>query len=1003
MRTTRREPADNPGGAASPSFAGTRLIEILRRIVSRSSGVRRPAIGPNALIIAGKIVLGAVIALATGLLIVHLRHNAFVQAGREQQNLALVLANQAERAFEAVELVQTDILDRLRDDRVRTPEAFRQRMSGSAAQEELASRARALPQLDAILINDAAGNLVSASQAASAPVPPAGIADGDLHEALKADPERNIFIAAPVQSGAGGWTLYIVQKFSAPDGQLLGVVQAGLSLHMFEELYRAVAPSPDSSIALFLQDGPLLTRYPHVGVVPGRVYRAADPFRGLDKTAASLLVRQISPFDGVDRLVAAHRLGHYPVLIVVSATIPSILTQWRNQTIYLVGSAVLLESLVMGIGLLMLRQSRAQRMLGEARAATAKAEVSRLGAEAELAVAGERERTERELALQNARFVAALNNTSQALCLFDSSDRLVIGNGKHAEMFGMPASGLTAGATLDALLGQAGGYSKLSASDLASMRIDIKKVKAAGVRYANVRHLSDGRSIATNFVPVENHDWLITFDDITEQRLAADKIAHMASHDALTGLPNRTLFRDKLTEALARSDRGEPCAVLYLDLDRFKAVNDTLGHPAGDALLRDVTLRLLANTRKTDTVARLGGDEFAIVQASIEQPRDALSLATRLIEAIAEPYEIGGQQAMVGTSVGIALVPADGDNPDQLLKNADMALYRAKAEGRGRYCFYTPAMNARMQARRTLEIDLRKALIAGEFELFYQPLINLQSGSVIGFEALMRWFHPHNGMISPADFIPLAEEIGLLVPLGEWALRRACSDAVTWPADTKVSVNVSATQFVSRTLVEDVASALAASGLQPERLELEVTETVLLEEADSILITLGKLRDLGVGIAMDDFGTGYSSLNYLRRFPFSKVKIDRSFIEGLGKGGDCEAIVAAVIDLCASLGMIVLAEGVETEEQLQHLRAAKCGEAQGYLFSRPRPAAEVAALCRTLTDAWLESPAEAIAEGTNEGRVPSGYHGHVDEARVAQACRRPDVESVRLDSGLVVR
>jgi diguanylate cyclase (GGDEF)-like protein len=959
MRTMRREPADVLGEAASPRRrhllqlwrAPDRVIESFRRFVSRSSAASRPALDSSTLILGGQIVLGAVIAVATGLLILHLRTNAFLQADREQRNLALVLANQAERAFEAVELVQTDILDRLRDDGVRTTEAFRQRMSGTSAREELAARGRALPQLEAILINDAAGNLINSSQAASAPASVASIADGDLHEALKAHPEQSTFIADPVQSGSTDeWTLYIARKVSGPDGELLGVVQAGLSLHLFEELYRSVAPSADSSIALFRQDGHLLTRYPRIGIVPGKVYEAIEPFRDLDGSGSSLVVRQISPFDGRDRLVAARRLENYPVVVTVSATVSSILTAWRNQTIYLVGSAIVLESLVVGLGLLMLRQLRGQRMLEEARAATANAEVSRLGAEAELAVSEERERTERELAIQNARFVAALNNTSQALCLFDSSDRLLIGNGRHAEMFGMHASSVMPGATLEGLLGQADGSSNLSASDLDSMRIDIKEVKAAGKRHAGIHKLSDGRVIAMNFVPVQNEDWLITFDDITEQRLAADKIAHMANHDALTGLPNRTLFRLKLSEALDRSERGQPCAVLYLDLDRFKAVNDTLGHPVGDALLRDVTLRLLEHTRKTDTVARLGGDEFAVVQASIEQPQDALSLATRLIEALAEPYEIGGHQVMVGTSVGIALVPIDGDNPDQILKNADMALYRAKAEGRGRYCFFTPEMDARMQARRALEMDLRKALSAGEFELFYQPLINLKSGSVIGFEALMRWFHPRRGMISPADFIPLAEEIGLLVPLGEWALRQACSDAVAWPAHMKVAVNVSATQFASRTLVDDVASALAASGLEPERLELEVTETVLLDEADAILITLRRLRDLRIGIAMDDFGTGYSSLNYLRRFPFSKVKIDRSFIEGLGKGGDCEAIVAAVIDLCTSLGMIVLAEGVETEEQLQLLRAAKCGEAQGYLFSRPRPASEVAALYWALTD-----------------------------------------------------
>ncbi len=313
------------------------------------------------------------------------------------------------------------------------------------------------------------------------------------------------------------------------------------------------------------------------------------------------------------------------------------------------------------------------------------------------------------------------------------------------------------------------------------------------------------------------------------------------------------------------------------------------------------------------------------------------------------PYDVNGHQVMIGTSVGIALVPGDGEDPDQILKSADLALYRAKADGRGRYCFFEPGMDALMQARRTLELDLRKALIESEFEVYYQPLMNISTRSISGFEALLRWHHPERGIVSPAEFVPLAEEIGLIVPLGAWVLNRACADAATWPGDMKVAVNVSVIQFGSQTLVQDVAAALQASGLQASRLELEITETVMLEDTDAILVILHQLRDLGVGIAMDDFGTGYSSLSYLRRFPFSKVKIDRSFISSLGTGGDCDAIVTAVTDLCGSLGMTTLAEGVETEDQLSQLRLGNCTEAQGYLFSPARPAAEVAELCRMLS------------------------------------------------------
>ncbi len=431
--------------------------------------------------------------------------------------------------------------------------------------------------------------------------------------------------------------------------------------------------------------------------------------------------------------------------------------------------------------------------------------------------------------------------------------------------------------------------------------------------------------------------------DVSERKEAEARIAHMAHHDALTALPNRVLLRERLQEALARAGRGEVFAVLCLDLDHFKAVNDTLGHTVGDALLRIVTQRLLAHVRETDTVARLGGDEFAVVQSSVNQPHDATALARRVIEVLGEPFEIDGHQVVVGASVGIAIAPSDGADPDQLLKNADLALYRAKADGRAAWRFFEPEMDARMQERRLLELDLRRALVAGEFELHYQPLINPRTRRAVGFEALIRWRHPERGLVSPAEFVPLAEEIGLIGAIGEWVLQRACAEAASWPGQIKVAVNLSAAQLrAGRALADTVAAALKASGLPAHRLELEVTETAMLQDTDEVLATLHQIRDMGVAIAMDDFGTGYSSLTYLRRFPFERVKIDKSFVQELARekseGG---AIVHAVADLCASLGIATTAEGVETEEQLQQLLAEGLTEVQGYLFSRPVPATGV--------------------------------------------------------------
>jgi diguanylate cyclase (GGDEF)-like protein len=386
---------------------------------------------------------------------------------------------------------------------------------------------------------------------------------------------------------------------------------------------------------------------------------------------------------------------------------------------------------------------------------------------------------------------------------------------------------------------------------------------------------------------------------------------------------------------------------MFLDLDRFKSVNDSLGHSVGDALLCAVTERLRRVVSPGDTVARLGGDEFAIVQRHAA-PATASELASKIIAELVDPFDVQGHQLIIGTSIGIAMAPADGREPDQLLRNADMALYRAKSDGRGTYHFFQPEMDAQMQERRKLELDLRKALQGDEFELSYQPLIDLTLGEACGFEALLRWKHPERGLVPPDEFIPVAEEIGLIVPLGDWVLKQACRDAVNWPVKVIVAVNLSPVQFRNPMLALSVVSALGQSGLAASRLELEITESVLLQADRTVLDALHQFRDLGVRICMDDFGTGYSSLSYLRSFPFDKIKVDRSFIRELSKDNDCMAIIRAVMRLGFSLGMITTAEGVETEEQLDILRAEGCMQVQGFLFSQAVPAAEIPALLRRL-------------------------------------------------------
>jgi diguanylate cyclase (GGDEF)-like protein/PAS domain S-box-containing protein len=533
---------------------------------------------------------------------------------------------------------------------------------------------------------------------------------------------------------------------------------------------------------------------------------------------------------------------------------------------------------------------------------------------------------------------SALENMTQGLAMFDAEGRILLFNERYMAMLGRTESELRGRLLLDILREQKNDGRWPAEPDEFFARL---VADAHAGRSSNRVMELRGRSMRIVTQPRNSGGWVATFEDITEWQKAQEQITHMARHDALTNLPNRTLFREELERVLKLAKRGDQLAVLCLDLDHFKKINDSLGHPVGDALLNEVASRLRGCIGANDTVARLGGDEFAIVQFCKESDSTTVStLASKVVELLAAPYDIHGHHLVIGASVGISLAPADGENPDALLKNADLALYRAKADGRGTYRFFEAGMDARAQARRMLELDLRLAIQRSEFEVHYQPICDIASDEIVVCEALVRWRHPQRGLIAPNHFIPIAEETSLIVQIGDWVLRQACRDAARW-SRACVAVNLSPVQFRSAGLLASVKAALEDSGLPASRLELEITESVLLQNSETTREMLLELRGLGVKISLDDFGTGYSSLSYLRSFPFDKIKIDRSFVSELGTSKDSLAIIRAVTGLGRSLGMVTTAEGVETGDQLELLSREGCTQAQGYLISKPRPIAEV--------------------------------------------------------------
>jgi diguanylate cyclase (GGDEF)-like protein len=747
----------------------------------------------------------------------------------------------------------------------------------------------------------------------------------DLHDrehfqTFVKDPRDRLYIGIPIVGRASNtWVVPFARPIIAADGSFEGVITLGVDPAMLTRFYEVIDIGKQGRITLIGDD---------------------DYVRAAEGANRNILGQKLNPplwkshldgdsfyaeaFDGIRRLITFRKVKGLPFIVGVAFSERELMASLlHDQHMDDFGAAGIIVLILFGIAL----NAEHRQRIAAAQAAANASEAMALEKSRELEI--------------------TLEHMSEGLMMVDGDRKVAVINHRAIELLNLPADfvhGQQPFADVMSRLWAQGDFGR----DGEALDPKVREfVKAGGLGEIGVyeRTRPDGTALEVRSVPLAGGGFVRTFTDVTQRKDSEARIAHMARHDELTGLANRALFRERIEQAIARTKRGdERFAVLLLDLDRFKGVNDTMGHPAGDLLLKVTAQRLCRMVRETDTVSRLGGDEFAIVQTSVGSLADVERLCRRILDAIKEPFDIDGHGLDISTSIGIAVAPDDGLEAGTLLKNADIALYAVKTGGRGSWRFFEPAMEAQAQARSALEHDLRHALPAGELDVVYQPTIDLDSNEISGLEALLRWNHPRRGLIMPAEFIPVAEDTGLISEIGEWVLNTACAAAAAWPAAVWIAVNLSPVQFKDRGLVETVKNALANSGLPAQRLELEITETVVLQENQANRVTLQELGALGVSIALDDFGIGYSSLSYLRAFPFSKIKIDQSFVMELSDKSDSAPIVRAIADLGRSLGVPTIAEGVETPAQLRLVRAAGCKEAQGFLFSRPVAAADVPAI-----------------------------------------------------------
>jgi diguanylate cyclase (GGDEF)-like protein len=847
------------------------------------------------------------------------RQAAIADTEDDNHRLGVVLAEQTARTLQAVDFVLEEMSEKIAASGVHDLASLHDRFGGRDVHEALAKRLIDLRQTEAFDIIDSTGHFVNETR--QWPMPNYSVAYQDYFHYLAATPDPSPYISTPGTShSSGATTVFLARRLTSPDGTFLGVVVAPIRLGYFEAFFAKTGFSDGTGVTILRRDGMVLVRFPAEGVAPGtRISAKVGWYATLAKGGG--LYRSAGGFANVGpSFVSVNPLTIYPIVVDVIRMQSAALARWRRQAISIglgtlvatISLTLLLRALGHHITLIEESQDRISRHVATIRA------------------------SEASFAAQSALLETTLNHMDQGLMMIDPAGTVAICNRRAMEILELPADMMAAHPEFTDVVELQRKRGEFAASKDTS--IGTAKLPSNKARYE--RRRPNGTVVEIHTTPLPNGGAVRTYTDITARTTAEEMLGLAASHDQLTGLANRNGFDIRLNAAVVAAQRGSTqLAVLCLDLDRFKAVNDTLGHSGGDQLLIQVAQRMHDVARSADVIGRLGGDEFAVVLSGANRA-GAEHAAQRLLESIRMPYILGTETARVGVSIGITIYPSDGVTAEQLLRNSDTALYMAKASGRNTWRAYASEDGLREHQRVLLEQDFRTAVELRQFTLAYQPICDGATREPVAFEALLRWSHASRGPVSPAEFIPLAERTGLIIPLGRWVIEVACAEAAAWAMPLNIAVNLSPAQFRDHDLLRFIQEVLSRTGLSPTRLHLEVTEGLLLEDVEDVVETMQELHAMGVRMVLDDFGTAHSNLSYLRGFPFDVVKIDRSFLRALNSDPQARALVEAMLAMARALELEVIGEGVETQEQLALLCHLQCRWVQGYLLGRPLPGEE---------------------------------------------------------------